>query len=325
MLLSAVVNATAPASQSWLLLIHQLPPRPLYLRAQVRRRLTQVGAIAVKNSIYVLPDHPECLEDLEWIAQEASTAGGEAWVTRAQFVHGLSDNELRVQFRDASNARFGPIKTILETAISGSKLRRAAVSPVRINLAKLRRQIDDAIRIDFFHADAGREVQTLMKSLERAYSPATRAAKTAAADLVGSTWVTRRDPHIDRLASAWLIRRSIDPAARFRFVDPTKPSLRKGERSFDMVGADFGHEGDRCTFETFVARLGLTEAALTPISQIVHDLDLKDRKFGRTEAAGIQSIVDGLGEAYPDSAARVTAALPVFDALARSFGTEKRK
>ena len=132
--------------------------------------------------------------------------------------------------------------------------------------------------------------------------------------------MTRRDPHIDRLATAWLIRRFVDPAARFRFADPSGGPVRSVERSFDMVGADFTHEGDRCSFETMCRRCGLKDAALAQLAEIVHDLDLKDGKFGRPDAAGVQRLVDGLSAAHPDSTARVSAAMPIFDALYASFG-----
>jgi hypothetical protein len=133
-------------------------------------------------------------------------------------------------------------------------------------------------------------------------------------------WVTRRDPHIDRLATAWLIRRFVDPAARFRFVDPSGGATRPAERSFDMTGADFTHEGDRCSFETMCARLDLADPALGQLAEIVHDLDLKDSKFGRADAAGVQRLVDGLSASHPDSGTRTIAALPLFDVLFASFG-----
>jgi hypothetical protein len=132
--------------------------------------------------------------------------------------------------------------------------------------------------------------------------------------------VTRRDPKIDRLATAWLIRRFIDPAARFRFVDPTGGTVHAGELTFDMVGAAFGHEGDRCTFETMLVRLGVSDPALRQIGEIVHDIDLKDARFGRPEAAGVQQMIRGLRQSYPDSDARIAAATPAFDALYASFG-----
>jgi len=312
------------APDSWLLLVHQLPPRPLYLRAQVRRRLAQVGALAVKNSVYVLPDLPDCLEDLQWIAQEAVSAGGEACVFRTALVSGLSAEALRQRFRAASAERYAPIKSALDRLLGGTpgRGRRPAAAPAAV-VQRLRRQIDAARACDFFHADIGQEVQEMVRTLERAQSKAPgrgSARGRVPAAPAGSVWVTRRGPKIDRLATAWLIRRFVDPTARFRFVDPPGDSARPGERTFDMVGADFGHEADRCTFETMRLKFGLDEPALEPIGQIVHDLDLKDGKFGRPEAAGLQTIVSGLIEAHPNGAARIAAALPVFDALLLSFG-----
>ena len=305
----------------WLLLIHQLPPRPLYLRAQVRRRLTQVGALPLKNSVYVLPDTPDCLEDFQWIAQEAAAGGGEASVCRAEFVGSSVGTELRSRFRDAAADRFAPIKDALARQITELRRRKAGTSAAAAT-TRLQRTVEEAMRLDFFQSDDGKEAQTLMSAIRRLLQPPAKAGAHDASsrELKGRVWVTRRDPHIDRLATAWLIRRFVDPAARFRFVDPAGGPVRAGEKSFDMIGADFTHEGDRCSFETICARLGLKEPALGHLAEIVHDLDLKDSKFGRPDAAGVQRLVDGLSAAHPDSNARVTAALPIFDALFASFG-----
>ena len=308
-------------SPGWLLLIHQLPPRPLYLRAQVRRRLAQVGALPLKNSVYVLPDTAECLEDFQWIAQEASAGGGEASVCRAQFVSTAVAAELRSRFREAAAQRFAPIKSALTRELTGLR-RRKATPAARAATTRLQRMAEEAMRLDFFQSDDGKEVRTLMSAIRKLLRPP---AKTGARDvsgreLKGRVWVTRRDPHIDRLATAWLIRRFVDPAARFRFVDPAGGPVRAGEKSFDMVGADFTHEGDRCSFETMCARLSLKDPALAQLAEIVHDLDLKDSKFGRPDAVGVQRLVEGLTAAHADSSARVTAALPIFDTLFASFG-----
>ena len=178
------------------------------------------------------------------------------------------------------------------------------------------------MRLDFFHSDAGKEVDTLMTAIRKMLQPSGKPTARLAphGELKGCVWVTRRDPHIDRLATAWLIRRFVDPAAKFRFVDPSGARTRRGEKSFDMVGADFTHEGNRCSFETMCHRLRLNDPALSHLGEIVHDLDLKDKKFGRSDAAGVQRLVDGLSAAHADSNARVTAALPIFDALFASFG-----
>lgn len=307
-------------ASGWLLLIHQLPPRPLYLRAQVRRRLAQVGALPLKNSVYVLPDLPACLEDFQWIAQEAAAGGGEASVCRADFVGSSVTAELRSRFREAADGRFAPIKAALARQLTELRRRRSGTSTT--TATRLQRMADQAARLDFFQSDDGKEVQTLMSAIRKLLQPPAKgnARDSSGRELKGRVWVTRRDPHIDRLATAWLIRRFVDPAARFRFVDPAGGPVRAGEKSFDMIGADFTHEGDRCSFETMCARLTLKDPALGQLAEIVHDLDLKDSKFGRPDAAGVQRLVDGLSAAHADSNARVTAALPIFDVLFASFG-----
>jgi hypothetical protein len=302
--------------RAWLLLVHQLPARPLYLRAQVRRRLAQVGALPLKNSVYVLPDRPACLEDLQWIAQEAAAGGGEASVCRAEFIGEATAAELRARFREAAAGRFAPLKTALEVL----RRRRAALGDA--SLIRLQRLLDEAARVDFFNSEKGQEAHTIMTAIKKRLAPSKTARHVGGkrAEGKGRVWVTRRDPHIDRLATAWLIRRFVDPGARFRFVDPSGGPVKHGERSFDMVGAEFTHEGDRCSFETMCRRSGLTDRGLQQLAEIVHDLDLKDGKFGRPDAAGVQRLVDGLSASHPDSGARVAAALPIFDTLFASFG-----
>jgi hypothetical protein len=309
-------------AEGWLLLVHQLPPTPLYLRAQVRRRLAQVGALPLKNSVYVLPDRNDCLEDFQWIAQEAAAGGGEACVCRVEFIDGVSPDELKTRFQAATDARLKAHKALLAQRLAEVRRRKTASSGGSDRL-RIQRQVDEALRADFFASDVGTEVRTLMAAIRTAI--ATSAGKSqpparSATSLKGRVWVTRRDPHIDRLATAWLIRRFVDPAARFRFVDRSGGPTRPAERSFDMIGADFTHEGERCSFETMCARLGLTDAALGELAEIVHDLDLKDNKFGRADAAGVQRLVDGLSASHQDSGTRTIAALPLFDALFASFG-----
>lgn len=315
-------SAAVASSLKWLLLVHQLPPRPLYLRAQVRRRLTQVGALALKNSVYVLPDVGDCLEDLQWIAQEAIAGGGDAIVCRTEFVDGLGDAELRTRFRQSSDQRFALAQAELERKAAALR-RRKSTDGAGASVERLQRLVDAAAACDFFRSEAGKRAQQLMVEIRSMLGHSTKVTPADAAkraDLRGRVWVTRRDPHIDRLATAWLIRRFVDPAARFRFVDAAGGAVKRSERSFDMTGAHFTHEGDRCSFETMCHRLGLTSDGLKALAEIVHDLDLKDSKFGRPDAAGVQRIVDGLAAAHPESAARVTAALPVFDTLFAAFG-----
>ena len=139
------------------------------------------------------------------------------------------------------------------------------------------------------------------------------------ATLRNQVWVTRRGVKVDRIGSAWLIRRFVDPQARLRFIDPKSESPAAGERSYDMVGGEFTHEGDRCTFETLVRRLGLGDRALAAVAEVVHDVDIKDGKFGRPESPGLARLVAGIVSAHEDDEDRLAQGFPMFDALYESF------
>jgi hypothetical protein len=316
-----VVSRDPIAPTGWYLLIHQIPPRPLYLRAKIRRRLARVGAAAVKNSVYVLPEQPACLEDFQWLAKEIVDGGGDACVCVATFVDGLTRDDLVRRFHADAAARYRPVAAALEAWRRASDDGRRADR--RPDLATIRRQFDEIARTDFFRSSAGRTLEAVMTATERSRSHAGTKPRAATGPdrtaLTGRVWVTRADPHVDRLASAWLVRRFVDATATFRFVAPGgRP--KPGEVSFDMPGATFSHEQDRCTFETLVTHLGIDDGALGQVAEIVHDVDLKDGKFGRPDADGIRQLVVGLTGAHPDSAARVEQALPLFDALYASFG-----
>lgn len=143
-------------------------------------------------------------------------------------------------------------------------------------------------------------------------------AQLKPADYQNRRWTTRRDPHIDRLASAWLIRRFIDKRARFRFACEDEPITNT--LTFDMVDGDFTHRGEDCTFETIIKSFGLeSDIALRQIAEIVHDIDLKDSKFNRPEASGVNVVIKGLAAVFPDDSERLKQCLPVFDGLFELF------
>jgi hypothetical protein len=122
------------------------------------------------------------------------------------------------------------------------------------------------------------------------------------------TWVTRAGIKVDRMASAWLIRRFVDPDARFRFVAGRAHDPAPGEARFDMVAAEFGHEGDECTFEVLVRRLGLGDPGLRALGELVHDVDCKDGKFGRPETDGFALTVEAIAAAHRTDEARLARA-----------------
>jgi hypothetical protein len=316
----------APA---WYLLIHQLPPEPLYLRAKIRQRLTKVGAVALKNAVYVLPRLEDCLEDLEWIGQEAIAGGGEAHVCEADFLEAGTNAALIRRFRQDRDADYAALAESIRQWSRKAKRRSGANPPeedLPSRLSRSRRRFDEIARIDFFRAKGRDEAERLLEALERRVESAQgsdHARKSRIPDLSNRTWVTRKAIKVDRIASAWLIRRFIDAGARFRFIDPRRETARPGEVTFDMVGGDFTHETDHCTFETLASRAGIRDASLQPLAEIVHEIDLKDGKFGRPETRGIERLLTGIVSAYSRDEERLDRGFALFDELFESFRPKK--
>ena len=322
-----------------MLLIHQIPPKPDYLRVKIGRRLSRVGAVAIKNSVYVLPSGEETLEDFQWVLREITTEGGEGSVCHASFVDGLSDDAVEALFRAARGADYEEVAEAAQAALKSLPRSPDADDRTRIrsDLARLRKRVTDIAAIDFFGSPARTRADELLERLEvrlRAAAPAevstpTRARASGAVldprSVRGRTWVTRQGVFVDRIASAWLIRRSIDPDATFAFVPPEGYTPKPGELRFDMFEAEFTHEGDRCTFETLIARFGLrADPALRAVAEIVHDIDVKDTKFSRAEAAGVECMLAGLVAKWPRDEDRIEQGAPLFDALYDAFRRRRR-
>ena len=293
----------------WLLIIHQIPPKPAYFRVKIWRRLQAMGAVAIKNSVYVAPRTDETQEDFEWLLREIVKGGGDASICEARFVEGLKDDHVEALFNAARESDYRQIadqaRTIAESGRRGDGRLQAEA-----DVTRLRQRLAAVTEIDFF-------AEGLVADLERQMlAPSVAAPPTTRRDeLRGRTWVTRNGVHIDRIASAWLVRRFVDPDVRFKFVPARRYRPEPGEVRFDMFEAEFTHEGDLCTFEVLLARLGLEEPALRPIAEIVHDVDLKEGKFGRPEAVGIDHLIDGIAMAYRDDEERLARGAAVFDAL----------
>jgi hypothetical protein len=310
----------------WLILVHRIPPRPLYLRAKMRQRLAGVGAVAVKNAVYVLPHGADALEDLQWIAQEIVTGGGDAHLFEGDFVEAQANDAAAEQFRLARNADYDALAADAHAAMKAARS-AAAVAELANSHTRLTRRLEEIRRIDFFDADRRTAAEEALSAIEarlrKDQKKETRMLKTNP-ELRGQTWVTRPGVKIDRMASAWFIRRFVDPKARFRFADPGAPK-KEGEIRFDMVGGDFTHEEDRCTFETLIGRVGLPDKAVRAIAEIVHDLDLKDSKFARAEAAGVRMMLDGLMARTENDDERIERALVVFDDLHEALGKPAKR
>jgi len=313
----------------WLLLIHQIPPKPDYFRVKIGRRLQRLGAAPIKNSVYVLPRSEQAYEDFEWVVREIVEGGGDASVCEARFVEGLSDVEVEGLFNAAREADYFELADEarrVQPVLSRSKKTEDSKEELESSIARLRKRLAEIENIDFFAANGRDTVEALLVTLEkRMKAAATQASEEGDAPrppiekMQGRTWVTRKGIHVDRMASAWLIRRFIDKEARFKFVPGKGYRPEAGELRFDMFEAEFTHEGDRCTFEVLLHRFGLTDPALKQIAEIVHDIDLKDGKFGREDALGLDRLIAGIAMANPEDEKRLVEGSAVFNSLYEYF------
>src|SRR6516164_3849796 len=303
-----------PEPANWLLLLHQLPAKPAYARVKLWRRLQALGAVAVKNSVYALPAGPQSQEDFEWVLKEIGEAGGEGMIVEARLIDGLSDGAVRTMFNNAREADYRAL---------AKEIRAVEKDAAPAQIARLRTEAARIVAIDFFGANGREDVDARLAALSASDAAPVRAPRPMVPGS-GNVWVTRRNVHVDRIGSAWLIRRFIDPEASFKFVPAKGYRPRPGELRFDMFEAEFTHVGDRCTYEVLLARSGIKDAALTAIGEIVHDIDLKDGKFARAEAGGIAALIDGLARADISDLERIEQGAMVFDTLYARFGARQR-
>jgi len=309
-----------PEPRTWLLLIHQVPNSPAYLRVKMWRRLQKIGAVAVKNAVYVLPRSDQSSEDFHWVAREILEAGGDASVCEATFVEGLTSSELIDLFRAARDSDYGElteeIKEVREEMRTAEKAGAAWASSMVTRVARVRQRLVEIQTIDFFTAPSGKQAETLVGELEAKIRKAPiHKPPQERTDYSGRTWVTRKGVHVDRMASAWLIRRFIDPGGRFKFVSAKGYRPEQDELRFDMFDAEFTHEGNLCTFEVLLQRFDIDDRSLQRIGEIIHDIDLKESTFARPETEGIGLIVNAICTKHRDDMDRIDRGTILFDDL----------
>jgi hypothetical protein len=299
----------------WLALAYSLSEPSSSRRVAVWRRLRQLGAVSPAGSAYLLPESDESREAFGWIAQEIRDGGGQALVLEVERLEPAEESRVIEAFRAARDEDYRKIADEAANAADAS-----------VSLEKLRRRLQEVSRIDFFGAPEGPRAAAVLERLEAARrrpEPISPASPVDFARYRGRTWVTRPRPHVDRLSSAWLIRRFIDPEAVLRYGEP-----RDGEVSFDMPGADFGHTGGLCTFESLLAAFRLEEPALHSLAAIVHAIDLHDLGDSGDpppEVAGVQAVLDGWRAAgWPDEELE-RHGLALFEGLYRSLGAKSSK
>ena len=273
---------------SWLLLLFSLPTKRKTERVAVWRRLKKMGAVQLKTSTYLLPDEPAQYEQFQWLAQQIRDYGGDSTLVRAQEIEGLTRDAVVSLFNTAREAEYADLKKALQNFIS--RHRKLDAESAAVELERLTKQFRELRQMDFFDSARGHEVAMLLR---RAEGPrhARKLQLLDAKQYRGKTWLTRPRPEIDRVGSAWLISKFIDPKAKFVFA-PSAQSV-PGAIPFDMLDAEFSHHGNNCTFETLAKRFALADKAVARIAEMIHDADLDDAKFQRVECVGIDRVLKG--------------------------------
>ncbi len=276
--------------EKWILLLYGLPTKKGAARVNLWRQLKKCGALPLKTSAYLLPDKPEHHERLQWLAQQVRDGGGEATIIHVTEIEGLAGEDIVRQFNEARATDYAALLSALTELIAQNRTR--SVESFTADLERLTRQFEDIRKIDFFDCSRAQDAQMLLKRagcLRGGRSKTT--PKLAAKKFMGKTWLTRPRPEIDRVGSAWLIRKCIDPKARFVFG--TDPAKHRDAIPYDMFEVELSHHGDDCTFETLVKRFGIMDKAVLKIAEMVHDADLEDGKFQTNGCVGIDQVLKG--------------------------------
>jgi hypothetical protein len=272
----------------WLLLIFSLPVKRASERVQVWRKLKRHGALPLRSSGYVLPNGPINRERFEWLASAIRKYKGEASVVQVHAIDDLPSEALAQRFVEARSPDYELLIRELQKIRPTSKTSFSQV-------ARLRNRFEEIAAVDFFTSPLRGRVEALLDRLDShnrsavEQSPPARIKK----EYLDRTWMTRPQPGIDRVSSAWLIRRFIDGKAKF--LCGSDPRQHPRAIPFDMFqqAGGFGHRGEDCTFETLRKEFRIRDRRVATIGQIIHDADLTDEKFGRVEGIGLDRVLIG--------------------------------
>ncbi len=272
---------------AWLLLLVRLPATHSTERVAIWRKLKKSGAIQIQTSTHILPDDPPRYETFQWLTQHIRDAGGDATLVRAREIDGFSNERLIELFNAARAKEYASLREMLRPFVTSA--RRTSNFGGKVD--RIRKQFREIRATDFFDSPKAKDLEMVLRKLEGTQLKSKPQPKLESRDFRGRVWLTRPRPEIDRVGSAWLIRKFIDPRAKFAFESRRTPNRRV--LTFDMLDGDFSHDGDDCTFETLIRRFGIEDKAVRKIAEMIHDADLDDDKFQRNECVGIDRILKG--------------------------------
>lgn len=316
-------------TKGWLLFFYSVPSKPVSSRVKIWRKLAKAGAVQVKGAVYMLPMAEEHHEFFQWLVSEVSAMGGEAAFTRVEGIESMKNKEVINLFTTRKTEEYQPvgkaledIETRMDSIRKGSRSHGIKVFSEQVR--KISRTFEDIRRTDFFGSDAGISIGIRITDLKNSIAglagivPAKTpgVARKRTENYQGKIWVSRKRPFVDRMASAWLIRRFMDKRASFRFMDEKDlTSIGEGHVTFDVRGGEFTHIGDLCTFEILARSFGIKDRTVKKISEIVHELDIKDDKYRTSEAAGLQEILSGIRKSEKDDNSLLEKGISIFEML----------
>lgn len=314
-------------SCSWLILIISLPTRNASGRMRVWRALKALGCGVLRDGVYLLPHRPEFRQTLQVQAEEVAAGGGSAHVLVLDSEHAAQQQTFESLF-DRAEEYANLVEAIQQTA--DQTLPQDDPAKLQRQLNRLRKEFEAIVAVDFFPGEARGQAASALEDLEHALSDLLapdephavqrRIKRLQAKDYQGRQWATRQRPRVDRLASAWLIRRFIDPDARLIWL-ASPADCPADALGFDFDGAPFTHVGAKVTFETLLASFDLThDAALNRMGGLVHYLDVGGIPVA--EAAGLDTLIQGMHQRLTDDDVLLSEAGTVFDSFYLAFSSK---
>ncbi len=318
--------------QEWLLIFYSVPSNPVSNRMKIWRKLAKAGAVQLKGAVYILPATEEHEEFLQWLLGEVKSMGGDGAFAKSAEIRTVTGGDIRELFLRQAEEGYRGLEKILDALERKiQSFRKGAQGDESGKLAdmvgKLGKELDELRKRDFFSSPSGlvmrKRMQTLESGLRKMDKTTVETPKAIkpkrAEEYRGRVWATRKKPFIDRMASAWLIKRFIDPKATFTFIEESESSSPdKKAVTFDMRGATFTHVGELCTFEVLVKAFGIRDKTVKKIAELVHDLDVKDDKYEKPETAGVEEILTGIRKTAKNDADALDRGMAVFEMLYQS-------
>lgn len=323
---------TREAKQEWLLIFYSAPSHPVSGRMKIWRKLVRYGAVQLKGAVYVLPATEEHQEFFQWLIGEVRALGGDGAFFRSSAIETMSDAEVRELFITRISEEYrgldkavAALEQKVQSIRKGTKLQDK--SRLTGELAKAARDFEDIRKRDFFSSTTGDAVKKRLQQLQSGLRGLDKAGPGEGATISprraekyrNRVWITRKKPFVDRMASAWLIKRFIDPNATFKFIEERELTAGGPDTTaFDVRNAEFTHVGELCTFEVLVKAFGIRDRAVKQIAEIVHDLDVKDEKYNNAGTTGVEEILSGIRKTGRDDRDALERGMAVFEMLYQS-------